>query len=162
MDRLKTAGLLALVFLALPLLLAWVAVYLAWLFVWGTILRVWFWRKHAIHGRPLFFVYSDSPNWQDYVEANILPHVADHAVVLNWSERRLWPSTSPWESHFFHRFAGDRNFNPMALVFCRGGRIKAVRFHKAFLDYKHGKDSGLRAAEAELFALLESAARLQV
>ncbi len=157
MDRIKTIGLVALFAFSLPLLVVWVVVYLVWFFVWGAILRVWFWRKYAAQGRPLFFVYSESPNWQSYVEANILPRVEDHAVVLNWSERSLWPSTSPWESRFFHRFAGNRDFNPLALVFCRGGRIKAVRFHKAFLDFKHGKDSGLRAAEAELFALIDSA-----
>ena len=158
MDRLAKIAFLALIVLASPLFLAWVVLYLTWLFVWGAILRVWFWRTHAAQGRPLLFVYSESPNWQDYVETNILPRVADHAVVLNWSERRLWPSTSPWESRFFHRFAGDRNFNPIALVFCRGGRIRVVRFYRAFLDHKHGKESGLRAAEAELFALVSAAA----
>ena len=157
MNRLKTIGITTLVVLLLPLLVAWVAAYVLWYAFWGAILRVWFWRKHAAQGRSVFFVYSESPNWQDYIEANILPRIAERAVVLNWSERRLWPSQTPWESHFFHRFAGDRNFNPLALVFCSGGRIKAVRFHQAFLDFKHGEDSALRAAEAELLALVHGA-----
>ena len=160
MDRFNPITFLALgilVILATPFFLVAVVAYMVWLFVWGTILRVWFWRSHAAQGRPLFFVYSESPNWQDYVETNILPRVADHAVVLNWSDRQLWRSTSPWESRFFHHFAGRRDFNPIALVFCRFGRINAVRFHKAFLDYKHGRELGLRTAEAELFALVDAA-----
>jgi hypothetical protein len=102
-------------------------------------------------------VYSESPNWQAYIEAKILPRIKDRAVVLNWSERRLWPDASPWEARFFRRFAGGREFNPLALVFCGPGRIKAVRFHQAFLDLKHGKESTLRAAEAELLSLVAAA-----
>ncbi len=152
MDRLKTIGTLALVALFLPLLLVYIVAYFVWLLVWGVILRVWFWRTHAARGRPVLFVYSESPNWQTYIEENVLPRIGDRAVVLNWSERRLWSSASPWEARFFRRFAGDREFNPLALVFRAGGRINVIRFHKAFLDFKHGKDSGLRAAEAELFS----------
>ncbi len=155
MDRLKTIGILALVALLVPLILVWVACWLAWLFSWGGILRLWFWRAHAAHGRRVLFVYSESPNWQSYIEENILPRIRDCAVVLNWSERRLWPSTSPWEARFFRRFAGDREFNPLALVFCSGGRIRSIRFHRPFLDFKHGKESALREAETELFALVE-------
>jgi hypothetical protein len=156
-DRLKAIGVLALVALFMPLILVYFACYLVGLLVWGAILRVWFWRAHAIHGRRVLFVYSESPNWQTYIEQNILPRIRDHAVVLNWSERRLWSSTSPWEARFIRRFSGDREFNPLALVFSQHGRIRSVRFHRAFLDFKHGKESALREAEAELFALVEAA-----
>ena len=158
MDRLKNIGVLILVAVFFPLLLVYAAVYLFWQFVWGVILRAWFWRAHAAHGRRVLFVYSESPTWQSYIEVNILPRIRERAVVLNWSQRRQWSSTSPWEARFFRRFAGDREFNPLALVFCRRGRVKAVRFHQAFLDFKHGKESALRQAEAELFTLVEAAA----
>jgi len=151
MDRLKRICILALVLLFLPLILSYAAAYLLWRVVWGSILRFWFWRAHAARGRPVLFVYSESPNWQSYIEESILPRISDRAVVLNWSQRRHWSSTSPWEARYFRRFAGDREFNPLALVFCSRGRIRAVRFHQAFLDLKHGKDAALRAAEAELF-----------
>lgn len=139
MDRLKTIGVVALVALFLPLILVYVAAYMLGLFVWGVVLRVWFWRAHASRGRPILFVYSESPNWRAYIEENMLPRIRDRAVVLNWSERRLWAEAFPWEARFFRRFAGNREFNPLALVFCARGRIKAVRFHQAFLDLKHGK-----------------------
>ena len=158
MERLKNAGILALLLVSLPFLLAWVVLYLLWLLVWGAILRVWFWRAHAANGRQIFFVYSESPNWQSYIEANILPSIRDRAVVLNWSDRRHWPSRSPWEARFFRRFAGDHEFNPIALVFGPCGRVRPVRFYRAFRDFKHGNESALRRAEAELFALLEAAA----
>lgn len=151
MEFLKTIGILALVALLLPLLVIYVAAYLFGQFVWGAVLRFWFWRRHAAQGRPILFVYSESPNWQAYIEENILPRLEDRAVVLNWSERSLWRSTSPWEARFFRRFAGDREFNPVALVFGSRGRIRKVSFHQAFLDLKHGRESSLRAAEAELY-----------
>ena len=140
MDRLKTIGILALLALFLPLILVYLAGYLVWLLLWGAILRAWFWRAHAARGRLVLFVYSESPNWKAYIEENILPHIRDRCVLLNWSERRLWSSTSPWEARFFRRFSGDREFNPLAPVFCARGRIRSVRFHQAFLDFKHGKE----------------------
>ena len=158
MSRAKNAFLPLLVVLCLPLLLAALVVYLPWFFLWGVILRAWFWRAHVVQGRPLLFVYSDGPHWQSYIEANILPRIRGRAVILNWSQRNNWRSTSPWEARFFRRFAGDREFNPLALVYQPRGRIRAVRFYQAFLDFKHGKESRLRAAESELFSLLEAAA----
>jgi hypothetical protein len=144
--------------LCLPILVLLAAFYLPIWFLWGEVLRVWFWRAHASHGRFILFVYSESPNWQAYVEENILPRIRERAIVLNWSERRLWASNCPWEWRFFRRFAGDREFNPLALVFCRYGRVRAVRFHQAFLDYKHGKPLALQQAEAQLFELAKDAA----
>jgi hypothetical protein len=158
MEKARNALLLTIIILCVPLLLAWLFVFLLFMLVWGAILRVWFWRAHASHGRNILFVYSESPNWQSYVEANILPHIRDHAVVLNWSERRTWSRQHLWEERFFRRFAGRREFNPLGLVFGRWGRITAVPFHRAFLDYKHGKPSALRQAEARLFQLAKAAA----
>jgi len=156
-KRVKRIGVLIGVVLSLPLLLVYVAAYLFAVSVWGVVLRFWFWRAHAAHGRRILFVYSESPNWQAYIEENILPRIQGRAVVLNWSQRRNWKSICPWEARFFRRFAGDREFNALALVFCHRGRIKAIRFHRAFLDFKHGKESALREAETEFFSLVEAA-----
>ena len=157
MNRLKSIVVLSLVALFLPLILVYVACYVVCLFLWGAILRTWFWRAHAAQGRRVLFVYSESPNWQAYIEEHILPRIRDRAAVLNWSQRRHWSSASPWEARFFYHFSGrHREFNPLALVFCPGGRIRPVRFYQPFLDFKHGKESPLREAEAELFALVEA------
>ena len=43
-------------------------------------------------GKRLLLVYSNSPNWQAYVEGNWLPQLESIAVVLNWSERSTWAS----------------------------------------------------------------------
>ena len=157
MEKVRNALLLVLVLLCLPLMLAWLAIELVFMLIWGVFLRTWFWRAHASQGRFILFVYSESPNWRSYVEANILPRLAERAVVLNWSERRKWSSSHPWEQRFFRRFAGDREFNPIALVFGPRGRITAVRFHQAFLDHKHGNSASLERAEAQLYELARAA-----
>jgi hypothetical protein len=154
MVTLRQLGVLVLVAVCLPLIVVGAAVYLLWRLVWGAVLRVWFWGAHAVRGRRVLFVYSDSPNWQTYIEENILPRLRNQVVVLNWSQRKEWSVQSPWESRFFRRFAGEREFNPLAIVFGKFGRIQVVRFQQAFLDFKHGKEAALRAAEAELFALV--------
>ena len=113
MDTLKKLGLfvlvatcLSLIVVSLPLILVCVVAYLLWWSVWDTILRLWFWRRHAARGRPVLFIYSESPNWQTHIESNILPRIRERSVVLNWSQRKEWPDRSTWEARFVRHFAG--------------------------------------------------------
>jgi hypothetical protein len=99
-------------------------------------------------------VYSNSTTWQAYVEGNWLPQLQSIAVVLNWSERRTWAERHPLEADIFRTWAGDREFNPLAIIIPADGPVRVIRFWRAFRDYKHGKDRTLRAAEEELGAAL--------
>ena len=109
-----------------------------------------FHRRWGARGKRLLLVYSNSPNWQAYVEKNWLPQLESIAVVLNWSERSAWRERNPFEADIFRTWAGDREFNPLAIVIPADGSVRVVRFWQAFRDYKQGKDRTLRAAEAEL------------
>lgn len=113
-------------------------------------LRRAFVARWAPAGKDVLLVYSDSPHWQHYVETHWLPQLAARAVVLNWSERGTWPERHPLEAAVFRRWAGDREFNPIAIVLPARGPAKVVRFWRAFRDFKHGKPATLRAAEREL------------
>ena len=105
-------------------------------------------------GRKVLFVYSNSPVWQAYVEAEMLPRLPRNAAVLNWSQRNTWPKFSlpVW---LFAMFAGSREFNPIAIVFRPLAPPKRFRFWRAFRDYKHGKPERLRQVEAEFFRYVE-------
>jgi hypothetical protein len=103
-------------------------------------------------GKRLLLVYSNSAHWQTYIEEHWLSRIGGVAVVLNWSERAQWPEEYPFEAEVFRMWAGDREFNPLAIVFPERGPVQVIRFWQAFRDYKHGKDRALRAAEAELAA----------
>lgn len=104
-------------------------------------------------GKDLLLVYSNSPHWQQYVETNWLPRWGGRAVVLNWSERSRWADSSAVE--LFRRYAGNREFNPLAIVVPKAGRPTVVRFWQAFRDNKHGKPLALRTQETRLAAALE-------
>ncbi|MEO8679198.1 MAG: hypothetical protein ABI665_09140 [Vicinamibacterales bacterium] len=105
----------------------------------------------GVGGRDLLLVYSNSPHWKDYIEQNWLPRFADRVVLLNWSERGAWKVEHPIEAALFHAFAGEREFNPLAVVIPkRGSRARVVHFWLAFRDFKHGKEQKLRMAEREL------------
>lgn len=106
--------------------------------------------RWGAHGKRLLLVYSNSPNWQAYVEENWLPQLASIAVVLNWSERGTWRERHPLEADIFRMWGGDQEFNPLAIIIPAGGSVRVIRFWQAFRDYKHGKGRTLRAAEAEL------------
>ena len=113
-----------------------------------------FHKRWGGQGKRLLLVYSNSPNWQAYVEENWLPRLESIAVVLNWSERSTWAERHPFEADIFQMWAGEREFNPLAIIIPADGRVRVIRFWQAFRDYKHGKDCTLRATEAELGAAL--------
>ena len=114
-------------------------------------LKIRFRIRYGSQGRFVLFVYSNSPNWKDYIESKILPRIDEHAVTLNWSERKKWKTQSPFEARVFRRWAGESEFNPIAIVLPPNGKVKVVRFWQAFKDYKHGRDHTLKRAEEELF-----------
>jgi hypothetical protein len=96
--------------------------------------------------RRVLFVYSDSPHWKDYVEANIVPKLPPNTVVLNWSRRASW-SRRDLSVTLFHAFAGDREFNPIGLVFERFRFVGTYRFWQPFRDAKHGRRGPLEVVE---------------
>ena len=124
------------------------------LFLYRTLLACSLWFFWCPRGINTLLVYSRSPNWEDYIEQNIIPRLPVKTVVLNWSDRREWP----WFSlavRVFRHFGGSENFNPIVIVI-RPFRMPLVyRFHGAFLDYKHGKSQPLHDLESELFSTLD-------
>ena len=113
-----------------------------------------FHRQWGGQGKRLLLVYSNSPTWQGYIEENWLPRLDAIAVVLNWSERSTWAERHPLEADIFEAWAGEREFNPLAIIIPVDGPVRVIRLWQAFRDNKHGKDRTLRAAEAELGAAL--------
>lgn len=115
--------------------------------LWGVILctLIWLtWRK-----RFVLFVYSDSPIWKDYIETEIFPHIQDHTIILNWSQRKSWkPSLAVLA---FRYFGGYRNFNPIAIVFRPFHLVKTYRFFQAFRAYKHGDPEKVEETKNQLF-----------
>lgn len=126
-------------------------------------------------------VYSNSPHWQEYIEQKWLPRIGEHVVLLNWSARSQWAVEAPFEARVFRKFSGDREFNPLAIIFLPRVRTATVRawlgsirrgdpfgvfmptarsiavipFFRAFKDLKHGKTHLLHTKEAELFSLCD-------
>ena len=123
-----------------------------------SILLVWqFRRTFGPQGKIGVLVYSESPNWKEYVETQILPRVATRLVTINWSRRAEWMRRKPLEVRVFEHWAGEREFNPMAIIIRGYGRVQTIRFFTAFRAHKHGKADELRAAEAQLFGAVEAA-----
>jgi hypothetical protein len=145
--------------IGVPLLIILVVV-LAFLLIWLTrrlrdaYYRRQFGAKWAPQGKFVLFVYSNSPNWQAYVEEQLLPRIEPHAVVLNWSERQRLMTEAPLEFRAFRFWAGDREFNPIAIAVPAHGRVQIVRFWQAFRDLKHGKPLTLRTAEQRLATIV--------
>jgi hypothetical protein len=85
-------------------------------------LKVRFWLRYGRKGKTILFVYSDSSNWKDYIETNILPHIEAHSTILNWSKRREWGSRMQLETKLFNQWAGPGEFVPVAILFSFAGQ----------------------------------------
>ena len=141
---------LLLVITVLPILV----IYGVWRFFGGLWLNYRFRNRYASEEKHILFVYSESPNWMEYIDENIVPRIKTKAVFLNWSKRSEWRKRKPLEAKVLLHWGGDAEFNPMAIIFEPGWRVKTVRFHQAFRDYKHGKTKLLKEKEEELYSNL--------
>jgi len=137
---------LALVFI--PLLI----VSLLYVLVLTLCLHLALWCCWSLRGRDILLVYSDSPNWHDYFEQNILPLLGERAVVLNWSRRREWRLSLATIAA--RHFGGRREFNPLAVVIRPFRLTRTFRFWQPFQDYKHGRPEPLQRMEGEFLDLL--------
>lgn len=128
----------AVVIALLPLLL----VIVVWFALWRLGLLFLVWNFWCAKGRNVLFVYSDSPNWKEYIETNILPRFDNRVVVLNWSNRSKWKTSLA--KLVFQHWGGRREFNPLGVIFKPFHRTRVFRFHKPFMDFKHGKSENLK------------------
>jgi hypothetical protein len=117
----------------------------------GRALKRRFRRTWGSRGKLGVFVYSDSPNWKDHIEAVVLPRVAERFVTLNWSRRSEWARHKPLEVQIFEHWSGRRAFNPMAILVPPTGPVSTLRFWEAFRAFKHGSTHELERQEALLF-----------
>ena len=154
-DKIGNILLVPVILIVVLAVLPFLALYGAWHFVDGLWLNYRLRNRYASEGKHILFVYSESPNWQEYIERNIIPSIEEKAIFLNWSKRSEWRKRKPLEAKALFHWGGDSEFNPMAIVFMPGWRVKTVLFHQAFKDYKYGNNQLLKEKEGELYACLE-------
>ena len=141
--------LIAIILLLIPLLLVLLAFHL----FCAIVLQLVIWLVWCARGINVLLVYSESPNWHDYIETEIAPKLPVSTIRLNWSERKQWKRfTLPVMA--FRMFGGSREFNPMVIVFRPFRWAKTFRLWKAFKELKHSKPAQLAELESELFLYL--------
>jgi hypothetical protein len=143
----------ALILVFLPIAVPFALIALALYFPNRLALYVLVWVLWLSKGKDTLVVYSDSPIWHEYMVTQILPLVRERAVVMNWSERGNWSRWS-FRVHIFHYFAGDREFNPLVVLFRPFRRAKTFRFWLPFKDWKRGYGEPLDRLREELFSAL--------
>lgn len=139
--------------LLLVLVLPAVVVMLCIRMIYGVILLVGVWLIWGQGRTSVLLVTSDSPVWREYIEDEIRPRLPQSTRTLNWSERSEWNALSP-RVLVFRYFGGDREFNPMVIVFRPFRWPKTFRFWRAFRDDKHGKTESLARLQRDLFDYL--------
>lgn len=144
--------LIALLVVLSPLLLALLLVAAVAQLLATVSLHLAVWLCWLPRRRNILFVYSDSPVWREYIDAQILPKIAHRSIVLNWSQRNTWrPSLA---RVVFRHFGGSEEFNPMAVVFPLLRPAQVFRFWQPFRDWKHGRREPLERLQAMFFAFI--------
>ena len=145
-------GAMLLFIVLLPLIVVALVAYL----IYRVSILVSVWLLWCTNGKFVLFVHSDSPIWKEYVADHFLPRLQEHAVILNWSERRSWTKRFSLPVMAFRAIGGMREFNPIGVVFRPFRFSKVFRFWKPFKDFKHGNKQSLEKMEKEFFALVDS------
>ena len=102
-------------------------------------------------------VYSDSPHWKEYIESVLVLRISNRVVTVNWSARSQWHVNAPLEVQLFKHWGGEREYNPIAILVPRRGRVQTIRFWQAFRDRKHGNTAPLHEREGDLLRALAAA-----
>jgi len=136
-----------------PFLLLLVLILLPARCAYRMTLYVLVWAMWLPRGKDVLFVSSNSPSKSEYMAVNILPHVRQRAVVLNWSERSTWKRWSLPASVFCH-FAGSRDHTPIVLFFRPLKRVKKFRFFPAFKERRRGNSEPLETLRGDLLSTL--------
>lgn len=123
--------------------------------LYGVFLRFQWERSFAIYGKRVLIVYSRSPNWQEHIESRWIKQYDSHIVVFDWSNRSEWTKPFPLPVKVFKYWGGSKEYNPMAILFPKQGRVRVIRFWKAFRDSRHGKVLKLQKAEERLFNFIK-------
>ena len=100
-------------------------------------------------GKDLLLVYSDNPQWNDHIANGWLPRWGARAVVVRLPVHQASADQSAPLS-LFRSVAGKREHNPIAIVVPPAGRIRVIRFRRAFQEKAAGNDRALREAEERL------------
>jgi hypothetical protein len=149
-QRFRNAALVVIVLpFVLPLALLAITLYM----LYRIVLYLLIWALWVPRGRDILFISSDSPIWHEYMETQVLPLVQDRAVVLNWSERKTWDRWALPVAVFRH-FGGEREFNPMILLFRPLHRARVFRFFPAFQAWKRGYGEPVDRLRQELLSVL--------
>ncbi|MEQ1910817.1 MAG: hypothetical protein ABMA15_18495 [Vicinamibacterales bacterium] len=103
-------------------------------------------------------VYSNSPNWQAHIEAEVIPRLAGRVATVNWSDRSTWNRTSPLPVRLFRLLKPHEDFNPMGLVLSKDGEFESVALRPGYIDLKHGNGARLESDLTRLQELIDAAA----
>jgi len=106
-------------------------------------------------GKYILFTYSESENWSQYIEDNILPKIDEYSIIINRSKNQHWKSKFKLERHAIESWA-NININPIAIIFEPNKKVKVIEFYKAFRDLKHGKLETINSKSQELFECVPS------
>ncbi|QDT70203.1 hypothetical protein MalM25_31490 [Planctomycetes bacterium MalM25] len=150
-----TKALLVAIFLPLLLILLPIVLLIGLLqFIWGVLLVTAIRICWAPHRKDTLVVYSNSPHWQHYFESVAIPSIGERCFVINWSERKSWP-TVDLRVIGFRWFSRGYEFNPIVIVFKPFRWPRRFRFYKAMRDAKHNNYTTVRKVAADLSACLE-------
>ena len=108
------------------------------------------------HGMRVVVAYSDDTRWRARIEREWLPRIGRQAVVLDWKSRQTFGADAPVEAHVFQHWAGRRDFDPVAIVIPRSGRVRVLGFRDAFIAAFAGDERALLMAEARFFTAVDA------
>jgi hypothetical protein len=146
----KRIGVVLMLIAAVPL----IPVFLVLLAIYMLVATIWFRIAIALsyvpRGIRYLVVYSDSAQWKDYFESEVMPRLGSGVRSINLSTEGGKKGKWDLDWRFYRHTCGYRNRFPVVYRFTRFGGWKTVRFYDAFIEAKRGKTESLERAKATL------------
>ncbi len=146
----KKVGVILMLITAVPLIPVFIVLLAIYMLVAAIGFRIAIAFFYVPRGIRFLVVYSDSAQWKDYFESQVLPGLGNRARSINLSTEGGKKGKWDLDWRFYRHTCGYRNRFPVVYSFTRFGGWKTVRFYDAFIEAKRGKVESLEKAKATL------------
>jgi hypothetical protein len=147
----KKIGVALMLIGALPL----IPVLLVLLAIYMLIATIWFRAAIACsyfpRGVRFLVVYSDSAQWKNYFESEVMPALGSGVRSINLSTEGGRKGRWELDWQLYRHTCGYRDRFPVVYKFTRLGGWKTVRFYDAFMQAKRGETAALEQSKALIY-----------
>lgn len=109
-----------------------------------------FLKKYSFEKNTIF-VYSHNFKWDDYLENQLFPQIADSTIFYDINSEKTKNRTI--EKSLFEHFKPSKEYSPMAIVLTEKKKVKIFHFYLPLVKNYRGNGAKLQKLETEFLSI---------